>query len=70
MVPKMLQYREYIQNPSPNEGKWRRFNLGRYSSGIFFQNTFPVENYEDHLMLTKNPGCKGANIFKNKQVKK
>jgi hypothetical protein len=24
-VPKMLQYREYFQNPSPDEGKWRRF---------------------------------------------
>jgi hypothetical protein len=31
--------------------------LRRYSGGISFQNTSPVENYEDNLMLTWNPGC-------------
>ena len=24
-VPKMLLYRKYIQNPSPDKGKWRQF---------------------------------------------
>jgi len=32
------------------------FILRRYSGGISFQNTSPVENYEDNLMLTWNPG--------------
>lgn len=34
------------------------FILRRYSGGISFQNTSPVENYEDNLMLTWNPGIK------------
>jgi hypothetical protein len=32
------------------------FILRRYSGGISFQNTSLVENYEDNLMLTWNPG--------------
>ena len=31
------------------------FILRRYSGGISCQNTSPVENYEDNLMLTWNP---------------
>jgi hypothetical protein len=32
------------------------FILRRYSGGIPFQNTSPVEKFEDNLMLTWNPG--------------
>jgi hypothetical protein len=32
------------------------FILRRYSGGISFQKTSPVENYADKLMLTWNPG--------------
>jgi len=37
VVPKMLQYREYIQNPSPDEGKWRQF----YFEAVFSWNILP-----------------------------
>lgn|GEM_PF-6601572 len=57
MVPKMLQYREYIRNPSPDEGKWRRFYFEAVFRWNILPNTSPVENYEDNLMLTWNPGC-------------
>jgi len=36
-VPKMLYYKEYFQNPSPDEGKWRRF----YFEMVFSWNIFP-----------------------------
>jgi hypothetical protein len=32
------------------------FILGWYSGGISFQNTSPVEKFEDNLMLTWNSG--------------
>jgi len=32
------------------------FILRRYSGGISFQNTSPVEKFEDNLMLTWNSG--------------
>jgi hypothetical protein len=32
--------------------------LRRYSGGISFQNTSPVEKFEDNLMLTWNSGIK------------
>jgi hypothetical protein len=38
-----------------NEGD---FILRRYSGGISFQNTSPVEKHEDNLMLTWNSGLR------------
>jgi hypothetical protein len=32
------------------------FILRRYSGGISFQNASTIENYEDNLMVTWNPG--------------
>jgi len=59
----MLQYRQYIQNPSPDEAKWRHFFEVVFRCGIYFQNTPPVEDNEDNLILTWNPGMNKLEVF-------